>query len=127
MNTGPGDDRGSAVAEFVMVSALVVILFLGLIQLATFLHAKNMAQDAAVNGARYAALADATADDGVARARALATSALGAGAVASVGSEERGSEAGTLVEVRIEIRVPLLGLIPGPSSYTATATATRFS
>ena len=70
-------ESGSAVAEFVMVSALLTVLTLAVLQLALALHIRNTVLDAAAEGARYAALADSGLDQGVARSRDLIASAIG--------------------------------------------------
>ncbi len=130
MSARPGALRGEgggAVPEFVLVTALLLVLALGLVQVACFLYARNMAMDAASNGARIGALADATTADGVQRATALAADALGEGSVLSVTASEASSDAGAIVTVRVEVSVPLFGLVQGPTSVSASATATRFS
>lgn len=71
------DDAGSAVAEFVLVSALLTVLTLGVLQLALALLVRNTLLDAAAEGARFAALADTSASDGVTRTRDLITTAIG--------------------------------------------------
>ena len=68
-------DRGSAVVEFVGVTALLLALFLVIFQLGVVLHIRNVMAAAAADGARYAANADRTDADGEQRAReAIATS-----------------------------------------------------
>lgn len=64
-------EGGSAIAEFVMVATLVLILSIAALQLALLLHARNVAMSSASEGARRAARADATPADGVDRATAL--------------------------------------------------------
>ena len=67
-------DSGSAVVEFVGVLALLLFLFLGIFQLGVVLHIRNVMAAAAAEGARHAANADRSEEDGVARAReAIAT------------------------------------------------------
>ena len=44
-------ERGSAVAEFVLVSALVLALFLGVVQVALAQHVRTLLVDAAAEGA----------------------------------------------------------------------------
>lgn len=57
-------DRGSAVAEFVMVSALVVVLGMGVFQLGLVVHVRNTLIAAAAEGARFGARADAAPGEG---------------------------------------------------------------
>ena len=59
-----------------MVSAMVVLLFLGVLQIAFAMFTKNVVQDAASQGARYGALLDRQPEDGGARAIELLYSVL---------------------------------------------------
>ena len=62
-------DSGSAVVEFVGVLALLLLLFLIIFQLGVVLHIRNVMAAAAAEGARYAANADRTDEEGAQRAR----------------------------------------------------------
>nr|WP_231716034.1 TadE family protein [Arthrobacter zhangbolii] len=53
-----GTERGSAVVDFVLVGALVGLVFMAVIQLALVLHVRNTLIDAAATGDRYGTLAD---------------------------------------------------------------------
>jgi hypothetical protein len=104
------DDAGSAVAEFVMVGALLTMLSLSVIQLALALHIRNTVLDAASEGARFAALADSSLGEGVARSRDLITMAIGPGYAEDV-TASYGRYLGhpsTIVTVRTPL--PLIGL-----------------
>jgi hypothetical protein len=105
------DDRGSAVAEFVMVGAILTILTVSVLQLSLGLHIRNTVLDAASEGARFGALADNRPLDGVARCRTLITLAIGADyardVTASTG-EWRGRPA---VTVTVRTTLPVIGLI----------------
>ncbi|KGN34841.1 pilus biosynthesis protein TadE [Knoellia sinensis KCTC 19936] len=106
-------ERGSAVAEFVMVSGLVVFLFMAVLQLGLVLHIRNTLISCASEGARLGARADAEPGMGAVRARELITASLaddyaehvtvGTGLVGGV----------QVVEVRVRAPFPVLGLI-GP-------------
>ena len=63
------DDRGSAVVEFTLVGVLLTVLFLALLQLGLALHVRNTLVASAAEGARYAANADRTPDEGAAVTR----------------------------------------------------------
>lgn len=107
---GPGD-QGSAVAEFVMVGALLTVLTLSVMQLGLALHIRNTVLDAAAEGARYAALADNRLDDGIARTRDLITTALGDSYARDI-TATRGSFNGhpaAIITVRTPL--PLIGLV----------------
>lgn len=73
----PETDRGSAVAEYVMVAGLVAMIFAATLQLALALHVRNTLIDAAAAGARYGTLADRSPEDGVERTRRIVSGALG--------------------------------------------------
>ncbi len=105
------DDRGSAVAEFTMVGALLTVLTLSVLQLSLALHIRNTVQDAAAEGARFGALADNTPADGVQRTRELIALAIGAdyaGDVRASGGAWMGHPA---VTISVTTRFPLVGLV----------------
>jgi Flp pilus assembly protein TadG len=70
-------DDGAAVVEFTLVSVLLVFLFLLVLQVGLVLHARNVLVAAAQEGARFAANADRTPADGVARTRRAIAAGLG--------------------------------------------------
>ena len=76
---GPDRERGAAVVDFALVAGLLALVFAGVVQLTLAVHVRNTLVDCAAEGARYAALADRTPDDGVARTRALIDASLAAG------------------------------------------------
>jgi len=121
-----GDD-GSAVAEFVMITALLLLLFVGAVQLAVFLHVRNLAADVAVQAVRTGTLADQGPADAEQRADELARTTLGTTALRGIDVSSEGSGEGSRLTVRVRVAVPVLGLLPGPWEYTAGATATRFA
>ena len=51
-------ERGSAVVDFVLVSVLIVTLLLAVLQVAVYVHVRNVVTASAQEGARYAANAD---------------------------------------------------------------------
>lgn len=69
-------ERGSAVADFAMVSGLVALLFVAVFQVGLALHIRNTLISCAAEGARLGARADAKPEDGAARARDLISAAL---------------------------------------------------
>lgn len=106
-------DSGSAIAEFVMVIALLTVLTLSVMQLALALHIRNTILDAAAEGARFAALADSGPAEGAERTRDLIETALGPAYARHV-EAGYGMYAGhRSAEVRVVAPLPLLGLI-GP-------------
>ena len=98
-------DRGSAVAEFVMVSGLLTVLVLSVLQLGLALLVRNTVQDAASEGARFAALADNRLSDGTARTRDLIGTAVGDTYSGDVTA--RYDETGGVRTVVVTVRTPL--------------------
>lgn len=107
-------ERGSAVAEFVMVSVLVLALFLGVVQVAFALHVRALAIDAAAEGARLAARADRSPDDGVARTRELLAASLTASYADDVAATTTQRAGLRVIEVTVRAPLPVVGLL-GPS------------
>ncbi|WP_242608082.1 TadE/TadG family type IV pilus assembly protein [Xylanimonas ulmi] len=101
-------------AEFVLVAALVLALFLGVVQVALAQHAHALLIDAAAEGARWAARADRRPEDGVARTRALITRSLSARYADDVAARATTREGMAVVEVTVRAPLPLVGLL-GPS------------
>ena len=104
-------DEGSAVAEFVMVSALLTVLTLSVIQLGLVLFIRNTVVDAAAEGARFGALADNSSADGVARATDLITTALGPGYARDVAASTGSYLGHPAMIVTVRAPLPLIGLI----------------
>lgn len=104
-------ERGSAVVEFVLVSALVVGLLLAVLQLAVYVHVRNVIAASAQEGARYGANADIDSTAGGERTRVLVTNALSADtadALDCTAGEEAGQSGAILVVVRCTGAVPSL-------------------
>ncbi|MFC8598427.1 MULTISPECIES: TadE family protein [unclassified Isoptericola] len=108
------DEAGSAVAEFVMVAALVLALFLGVVQLAFALHVRALAVDAAAEGARVAARADQDLAGGAVRTRELLAAALSSRYAGDVSARSTVQDGLDVVEVTVRVPLPVVGLL-GPS------------
>jgi Flp pilus assembly protein TadG len=110
----PGTDdgeRGSAVVDFVMVSLLIVALLLAVLQVAVYVHVRNVVTASAQEGARFAANADVDSGSGAARTVevvARATSTQTAGGLSCTSAEEVDGSGLTLVVVRCSGSVPSL-------------------
>lgn len=110
-----GAERGSAAVDFVLVSALLTALFLGIVQLALAQHVRNTLIDAAASGARYGALADRNQQDARDRAAALVTGTLGESYARDVSVSEAEFQGIRTLRVRIVAPLPVVGLF-GPSA-----------
>ncbi len=114
-------DEGAAVVEFVLVSALVVALALGVMQLALMLHVRNVLVSCASEGARLAAANDRELADGAARTDALIDTSLG-GYSHETSAAILTVDGAQVVQVRITAPVPVVGLW-GAGSMTVEAHA----
>lgn len=104
-------DDGSAVAEFVMVSGLLTILTLSVIQLGLVLFIRNTVVDAAAEGARFGALADNSAADGIARSVDLISTALGPSYATDVRASSGDYLGHPALTITVYAPLPLMGLI----------------
>jgi Flp pilus assembly protein TadG len=118
-----GGQRGSSPVEFVLVGTLLTLLTLAVLQLALAVYVRNVAHDAAVEGAYHAALADTTLDEGRERARLVIARTVGDAYAGDI--EVRTVEAGEqdLIEVTIRTTLPLIGLIGIPAGLEVNAHA----
>lgn len=103
-------EDGAAVVDFVLVLVVLVPLFLGILQVGLVLHVRNTLTSAASEGARYGARVDRGPDDGRARAREQAESALTGDLDPTVTARDTTVAGQPGVEVRIAADVPALGL-----------------
>ena len=106
-------ERGAAVADFVMVSVLVVVLFLAVFQLGLGLYTRNLLISCASEGARLGARADAVPGQGVARTQALVSQSLSERYARRVSSREVVVSGVRVIEVRVVAPLPVIGLL-GP-------------
>jgi Flp pilus assembly protein TadG len=110
LRSGDGE-RGSAVVDFVLVSVLVVVLLLAVLQLAVYVHVRNVVTASAQEGARYAANADVDSVLGAARTAEIvgrATSPRTADGLSCSSAEEVDATGLTLVVVHCTGSVPTL-------------------
>jgi Flp pilus assembly protein TadG len=104
-------ERGSAVVEFVLVSSLLTALFLAVLQVGLALHVRTVLTGAAAEGARYAANADRTPDDGADRTRAVIDEALPGSFADDVTAGEEVMGGRAVVVVTVRARIPVIGFL----------------
>ena len=108
-------DRGSAAVDFVLVALPLLALLLAVLQLAAYLHVRNVVVAGAAEGARQAAAADRSTRDGGPVAEQLL--ARGVSARVAAGIRCRAAEEGgavVVVAVRCRGAVPALLALTGP-------------
>jgi Flp pilus assembly protein TadG len=99
------------VVDFVLVGVLVLALLLAVLQVAVYVHVRNVVVASAQEGARYAANADVPASLGAARTLEVvagATSERTAAGLACSSAQEVDGSGLTLVVVRCTGAVPSL-------------------
>ena len=106
-------ERGAAVVDFVLIGALLTLLFLAIVQLTLVLHVRNTLIDAAASGARYGTLADRNDGDARERTVQLITAALNADFARDVGTSESTFQGIRTLEVTVRAPLPVIGFI-GP-------------
>ncbi|MGI9197998.1 MAG: TadE/TadG family type IV pilus assembly protein [Candidatus Nanopelagicales bacterium] len=111
------DDRGSAVVEFALVVPLVLVVAVGVLQVALALHVRSTLTAAAAEGARAGALAYSNAGVAERRTRSILDGALGGDTVEDVEVSRTRIDGTPVVRVAITARLPLVGLL-GPTAMT---------
>lgn len=101
-------------ADFVLVSMLVALLFVGLLQLGLVLHTRNTLMASAGEGARAGARADATPADGVLRARELIAAQLPDRYADGVTGGAEVLSGARVVRITVSAPLPVIGLF-GPA------------
>lgn len=117
-------DKGSAIAEFVMVSGLVLVLGMGVLQLAFALYVRNSLISCASEGARLGARADSSPGEGVGRTADLINRSLSPAYSHGVSARVSTTTAGVqVVEMRVTAPMPVLGLLGPSGSMTVSGRA----
>jgi Flp pilus assembly protein TadG len=118
-------ESGSAVAEFVLVMALLTPLVLGIVQLGLVLHVRNTLTAAASDGARAGAAFGATPVEAADRSRALVREALADRFARNVSARWSTVHGVPAVEVVIAAEVPAVGLFGPAVQLQVTGHAVR--
>ena len=100
--------RGSAIADFALVSVVLVPLFFGVLQLALVWHVKTTLTSAASEGARYGAAYNRTVVDGEQRTAAVIDDVFGRDFSDQVSASEVSLNGQPAVEVDVTADVPVL-------------------
>ena len=116
--------RGSAAVDFVMISVPLVFLALSVLGVALFGLVRNVMFDSAIEGARFAALADQNARAGCLRAQELFTKTLGSALKPTFRCEQALMGSRSVIFVSIEAAIPGLGFLPSSYRFRAVGHAT---
>lgn len=96
-----------------MVSGLLSLLFLAVFQLGLALHIRNTLISCASEGARFGARADATPQDGAARARQMIRASLADRYADNVIATTTTVDGVQVIQIRVQVPLPVLGTL-GP-------------
>jgi Flp pilus assembly protein TadG len=122
---GTAVERGAATVDFVMVGALVTLMFLAILQLGIALYVRNVLAACLADGARYGANADiASPAAGAARANLEISRALGARYATAYALPPVDVDGAPALEVAARVRLPLLAwFLPVGPTVGATGEA----
>jgi Flp pilus assembly protein TadG len=101
-------ERGSAIADFALVSVVLVPLFFGVLQLALVWHVKTTLTSAASEGARYGAMYNRTVADGAHRTSTVIDDVFGRDFAADVRASTTSVDGAEAVQVHVSADVPVL-------------------
>ncbi|KRF27114.1 TadE family protein [Phycicoccus sp. Soil802] len=96
-------------ADFVLVSALVSVLFVAVLQVGLTLHVRNTLISCASEGARLGARDGSSPEEGAARTRALISTSLSARFARDVSAGVTVDGGVQVVAVRVRAPLPVLG------------------
>lgn len=108
-----------------MVGALLTVLTLSVLQLALALHVRNTVLDAAAEGARYAALADNSLEEGRERTADLISTALSPAYAGDIRASTGSYLGQSAIEITVRAPLPLIGLLGISDGLEVTGHAAR--
>ena len=114
-------ERGSAVADFVLVAFPMLALFVGTVSVSFASYARTVILDATVEGARFASLADQTTDAGIEKTKNLVRSSLGPAFVVTVAASS--VSLGSVESIRF-VSSAEFEFAPGTKILTVSSVAT---
>lgn len=124
-------ERGSATAELVLITPLLILFVLFIIGLGRLAHARALVSDAAAQAARAATLHYLNPGQATAAAEQTATSALQSAGLAcaaetasvGTGSDHPGGAITVTLTCRVELSQEIAAGFPGTDTLRATATS----
>jgi Flp pilus assembly protein TadG len=115
-------ERGSAVADFVLVAFPMLALFVGTVTVSFASYARTVILDATIEGARFAALADQNMNAGILRTKQLVQSSLGSAVAVEVVASS--VFLGSVESIRF-VSTAELEFAPGTTILKVSSVATR--
>ena len=118
------NDRGGALAEFVLVLPMVLLVGFAVFQLAFTLFVRATITSAAAEGARVAALSGSSTTAGTERTRKILDQTIAAGVVQRITTQCDVTNGLATMTVNVDARLPLVGLL-GPTQMRLVGHAVR--
>lgn len=115
-------ERGSAIADFVLVAFPMLALFVGTVTISFASYARTVILDATIEGARFASLADQTTNAGIEKTKELVKSSLGSALVVNVVASS--VSLGSVESIRF-VSSAEFDFAPGTKILTVSSVATR--
>jgi Flp pilus assembly protein TadG len=115
-------ERGSAVADFVLVAFPMLALFVGTVSISFASYARTVILDATIEGARFASLADQNTLAGIQKTKQLVQSSLGQSVVIEVVASS--VRLGYVESIRF-VSSAEFDFAPGARILTVSSVATR--
>ena len=115
-------ERGSALADFVLVAFPMLALFVGTLTISFASYARTVILDATIEGARFASLADQTIEAGIQKTKELVRSSLGAALTLEVAATA--SKLGRVESIQF-ISGAAFKFAPGTNIITVSSVSTR--
>jgi hypothetical protein len=118
-------ERGSALVDFVFLAAPFALIPLSVISVSFVTYAQTVLQDSAIEGARYAALADQDSGGGCKRSLELAKAAFAGFPDLKASCSLSSQASGGIEQVVLLAKIPVFGIISLSPELSATGRAPR--
>lgn len=118
-------DRGSALVDFVLTTVPFVLAPLSIISVSLIIYADTVIKDSAIEGARYAAMADQDSSSGCLRALQVAERGLGEFIEVRAKCQQVMIGSHKYEQVRLSAKAPFIGMLTINREIVGTATAPR--
>ena len=116
-------DNGSAVLDFVLVAAPLLLIWISVIGVLVYSYALMTLRDTAIEGSRYAALADQSTISGCERATYLISKSFISGLKFNVSCQAMDQDGFTYEQVTVGAQLPVIGFLSSNAWLEAKARA----
>lgn len=118
--------RGQALVETAVAFVVLLMVAMGLLQFALYMHARNVVTGSVQDGARVAASDNSSLDRGITHARSLLNTSMGSTASVSFSGYESQDEVTVSASGSMQPIVPFMFGLSLPLNASATVDKERF-